>query len=557
MSQNINTVDISNDANLEDYVLVSVNGSLRRVKVADLKELVDSTEDVVVVDTELSTTSVNPVQNRVITTELNKKANSSDMSTYQTKRDNTLTTTSKEVVGAINENTNSINQLSGGKADKSDVNELKEELVAKKDVEYYEWTYQNSNIIKYNEIAQIQDNEINYTKLTGYNVYKVDVPYNTDWLQVTKSITSGTYPIYVDDKGNCEYLKNVDNIRIHKSGGYIIFNRSSINGYDGVKIKLYNEKYPNVYSKETFNSNGLIQNGNISNNVSYVNHKITDLRHAYYEDIFLPVSGSCFDENDKYLGELSKIKNENDDYVFDYPNGTSYFIANQNLNEPKYDLKLESKIPINTEIIGHTCGRFNFDGKTITLLGDSIAYGTEGTNGSRTDERWINLFTSRNNCTCTNIAIGGATIAMKSSNSIINQLPNIVDSDFIFIAGGTNDYGESIPLGTPESTSNTDLFGAMKEICEFLKNNYSDKNIVFILPINRPGTVANNTPLSEYRNIIRCVASEYKFNVIDGYLFGFPEYNGYFRNAIIPDGVHPSVQGHYMYSYAFENAIVK
>lgn len=128
MSQNINTVDISNDANLEDYVLVSVNGSLRRVKVANLKELVDSTEDIVVVDTELSTTSVNPVQNRVITEELNKKANSSDMPTYQKKIDNTLTTTSKEVVGAINENTSSINQLSGGKADKSEVNELKEDL---------------------------------------------------------------------------------------------------------------------------------------------------------------------------------------------------------------------------------------------------------------------------------------------------------------------------------------------------------------------------------------------------------------------------------------------
>ena len=128
MSQNINTVDISNDANLEDYVLVSVNGSLRRVKVANLKELVDSTEDVVVVDTELSTTSVNPVQNRVITTELNKKANSSDMSTYQTKIDNTLTTTSKEVVGAINENANGISQLSGEKANKSEVNELKGDL---------------------------------------------------------------------------------------------------------------------------------------------------------------------------------------------------------------------------------------------------------------------------------------------------------------------------------------------------------------------------------------------------------------------------------------------
>lgn len=129
MSQNINTIDISNDANLEDYVLVSVNGSLRRVKVADLKELVDSTEDIVVVDTKLSTTSVNPVQNRVITAELNKKANSSDMPTYQTKIDNTLTTTSKEVVGAINENAASISQLSEEKADKSEVSELKEDLI--------------------------------------------------------------------------------------------------------------------------------------------------------------------------------------------------------------------------------------------------------------------------------------------------------------------------------------------------------------------------------------------------------------------------------------------
>lgn len=165
MSQNINTVDISNDANLEDYVLVSVNGSLRRVKVANLKELVDSTEDVVVVDTELSTTSMNPIQNKVITAELNKKVNSSDMSTYQTKIDNTLTTTSKEVVGAINENTTSINQLSGGKADKSEVSQLKEDLsdkLPKSPTNWGPWTAEEQavardriGIDKYQEIAVI------------------------------------------------------------------------------------------------------------------------------------------------------------------------------------------------------------------------------------------------------------------------------------------------------------------------------------------------------------------------------------------------------------------
>lgn len=157
MSQNINTVDISNDANLEDYVLVSVNGSLRRVKVADLKALVDSTEDIVVVDTELSTTSVNPVQNRVITEELNKKANSSDMPTYQKKIDNTLTTTSKEVVGAINENTSSINQLSGGKADKSEVSKLKKDLtnMSESVTEINTAVFDRTrNLIAYNEFTE-------------------------------------------------------------------------------------------------------------------------------------------------------------------------------------------------------------------------------------------------------------------------------------------------------------------------------------------------------------------------------------------------------------------
>lgn len=54
------------------------------------------------------------------------------MPTYQTKIDNTLTTTSKEVVGAINENAASISQLSEEKADKSEVSELKEDIVNQK-----------------------------------------------------------------------------------------------------------------------------------------------------------------------------------------------------------------------------------------------------------------------------------------------------------------------------------------------------------------------------------------------------------------------------------------
>lgn len=60
-----------------------------------------------------------------------------DLSPYQTKTDNTLTTTSKEIVGAINENKTNISKLSDEKADKVEVSELKGDISELQSIGFY------------------------------------------------------------------------------------------------------------------------------------------------------------------------------------------------------------------------------------------------------------------------------------------------------------------------------------------------------------------------------------------------------------------------------------
>lgn len=316
MSQNINTVDISNDANLEDYVLVSVNGSLRRVKVADLKELVDSTEDVVVVDTELSTTSVNPVQNKVITTELNKKVNSSNMLTYQTKRDNTLTTTSKEVVGAINENTTSINQLSGGKADKSEVSQLKEDLAelntirkkiksidgyisadgiikesTKSKVYYFECKKNTLYYFNANKITKLPDSE-NF--IIGESSNDVFIGKNVEGIHLSKDLVK-TYA----SSGNAKYIcfcipRISENVIFVEELCKIRQNQSDnneINIIDNMKVNYYGSS----------DRNGMILRNDDFIITDYIEITNDTLLFEYgYDNNDLPLV-ACFDSNKKFL----------------------------------------------------------------------------------------------------------------------------------------------------------------------------------------------------------------------------------------------------------------
>ncbi len=131
------------------------------------------------------------------------------------------------------------------------------------------------------------------------------------------------------------------------------------------------------------------------------------------------------------------------------------------------------------------------------------------------------------------------------------------DADVISVFGGTNDFGNNYQLGNMDSTEKTKFYGALKYYIEYLNNNYSDKKIFFITPIQRncnyypadgqnAGTFtnANGNILEDFANAMIEVCEHYNVPCLDLYhtcFIGEPET---IKKDYIPDGLHPNVAGH-------------
>lgn len=122
-------------------------------------------------------------------------------------------------------------------------------------------------------------------------------------------------------------------------------------------------------------------------------------------------------------------------------------------------------------------------GKICGWLGDSITAGGYATYG----QKYLQLSES------INYGISGSMIAKHTDeNANGNQYPMSVryaemrdDLDIIIIAGGTNDFSNSIPIGTEADEDNLTLLGALRILCDGLLEKYPDKTIIFVSPINR------------------------------------------------------------------------
>ena len=75
MPQNINTVAIESAFAETDYMIISVNGTLRRVLVGDLIKMLESNDPKITIDTELSEESSNPVENKAVAKEVKQLKN--------------------------------------------------------------------------------------------------------------------------------------------------------------------------------------------------------------------------------------------------------------------------------------------------------------------------------------------------------------------------------------------------------------------------------------------------------------------------------------------------
>ena len=208
---------------------------------------------------------------------------------------------------------------------------------------------------------------------------------------------------------------------------------------------------------------------------------------------------------------------------------------------------------------------FDFQGKTLVAFGDSITAGVanEGSgNYSAGPNSYINLFATKFGMVLHQMAISGSCIT-----SGVNELTPICDkvdeyafsndaNEFVFIAGGTNDFNSDAALGQLGDTQKTTFYGALDHICQKLKTSAPNSTVVFITPINVntdyfPKKATGSTlTLNKYRNAIWEVSTKYGFNVVDGSTIGFAkEINTPWGNLMIShsDGTHPTLAGHALY----------
>lgn len=132
----------------------------------------------------------------------------------------------------------------------------------------------------------------------------------------------------------------------------------------------------------------------------------------------------------------------------------------------------------------------------------------------------------------------------------------IDDADVVFVMGGTNDFRNSVPLGTINDTTNDTYYGALKVTAEGFINKYwtgkgvegSKKTLFFIIPPkhNANSAVVNNQ--LTWRQAVIDVCRMYSLPYLDFYYLStitpdlMRTQDGY--NPFIPDAIHPSQEGH-------------
>ena len=196
-------------------------------------------------------------------------------------------------------------------------------------------------------------------------------------------------------------------------------------------------------------------------------------------------------------------------------------------------------------------------GKKLAFDGDSI------TSGYGNNQRsYANYSAEAMGCDLSNTAIGGSTLAVKSSapesrDPLIERLDDIDDTaDALIINIGSNDWHYSwTPMGDMSSSDKYTFYGALKLMCADLLDRFIGKPIVLCTPIKRIQSdgLAYYEPnhygktLKDYSDAIKEVGEFYGIPVLD--LYGECSINPlieshrmlYFANN---DGVHPNAEGH-------------
>ena len=201
-------------------------------------------------------------------------------------------------------------------------------------------------------------------------------------------------------------------------------------------------------------------------------------------------------------------------------------------------------------------------GTVVNFLGDSI---TEGVGASCIENRYTDVFARLYGVKVNNYGISGSRIARQRINTgerherdFCMRMEEMDESaDAVVVFGGTNDFGHGdAPIGTFADRTPETFYGACHYLMSGLMERYCGKPILFLSPLHRlkeddpegDGThrkLEVRAALKEYRSILMEVAEYYAIPVLDLWsTSGMQPCHPVSRERLMPDGLHPSDEGH-------------
>jgi len=201
-------------------------------------------------------------------------------------------------------------------------------------------------------------------------------------------------------------------------------------------------------------------------------------------------------------------------------------------------------------------------GAVINILGDSI---TEGVGASCEENRYTDVFARLYGAKVNNYGVSGSRFAAQRINTgerheqhFCMRMEEMEPSaDAVVVFGCTNDFGHGdAPLGTSSDRTPDTFWGACHYLMSGLLDRFCGKPIVFLSPLHR---LAEDDPagdgtdrklevravLSDYRAILMEAAQYYAIPVLDLYATsGMQPAHETTRERLMPDGLHPSDEGH-------------
>ncbi len=192
----------------------------------------------------------------------------------------------------------------------------------------------------------------------------------------------------------------------------------------------------------------------------------------------------------------------------------------------------------------------------ILFLGDSI---TAGAGLNLKEKMYTTLVGEKVGAEIINYGVGGTRIARNSQSSadssfdddFLQRAENMdKNADFIFVFGGTNDYGHGdAPIGDISDETPYTFCGAVNILSEYLVKNYGKDGVCFILPLHRKnednpfgegGKKKKSGTLSDY---ITAEVSVLKKNGVN-YLDMRSDFPPEKLDELTIDGIHPNAKGH-------------